>query len=107
MSPRFRHCLSTISLPDPCSHPFSGFMAPLWILGLSLSSPVSVICYVSRLHHLSRRNLVFSASPFIPISAFLSSLSISGVLAAQPASSFLASVHSTVILLFVPSFHLD
>ena len=35
-----------------------------------------------------------SASPFIPISAFLSSLSISGVLAAQPASSFLASVSS-------------
>src|SRR5271170_5367522 len=39
MSPRSRHCLSTISPPDPCSHPFSGFMAPLWILGLSLSSP--------------------------------------------------------------------
>src|SRR5271170_906425 len=40
-----------------------------------------------------------SASPFIPISAFLSSLSISGVLAAQPASLFLASVYSTVVLL--------
>src|SRR5271170_1480306 len=40
-----------------------------------------------------------SASPFVPISAFLSSLSISGVLAAQPASSFLASVYSTVVLL--------
>ena len=41
-----------------------------------------------------------SASPFIPISAFLSSLSISGVLAAQPASSFLiASVYSTVVVL--------
>src|SRR5271155_1701280 len=40
-----------------------------------------------------------SASPFIPISAFLSSLSISGVLAAQPACLFLASVYSTVVLL--------
>src|SRR5271155_4645390 len=33
MSPRFRHCLFNSS-PDPRSHPFSGFMAPLWILGL-------------------------------------------------------------------------
>src|SRR5271170_3683309 len=107
MSPRFRHCLSTISLPDPCSHPFSGFMAPLWILGLSLSRLRLryLLCFSTS--SFPAQPGFLSASPFIPISAFLPSLSISGVLAAQPASSFLASVHSTVILLFVPSFHLD
>jgi hypothetical protein len=72
MSPRFRHCLS-YSSPDPCSHPFSGFMAPLWILGPSLSSSVSAICYVLSVHPLFRRNLVFSPHhryPYLSISFF-------------------------------------
>jgi len=55
MSPRFRHCLS-YSAPDPCSHPFSGFMAPLRILGRSLSSSVSAIVLFSQSSSF-RRNL--------------------------------------------------
>jgi hypothetical protein len=108
MSPRYRHCLSIISPPDPRSHSFSGFMAPLRILGL--------FSLVFRLRYCSVFSVILfpaqpgfvSASPFIPISAFISSLSISGVLAAQPAFSFLASVSSTVVLLpFYPSTSID
>src|SRR5271154_5399593 len=62
MSPRYRHCLFIISPPDPCSHPFSGYMAPLWILGLTLPSPspsfVLFLGLVSRLH-LFRHKLDF------------------------------------------------
>jgi hypothetical protein len=101
-----------ISSPDPRSHPLN--ILRIYDSSLdsrsSLSSPSpSIVLFlglVSRLH-LFRRNLVFTQHHRYPISAFLSSLSISGVLAAQPASSFLASVHSTVVLLSVLSFHLD
>jgi hypothetical protein len=107
MSPRFRHCLS-YSSPDPCSHPFSGFMAPLWILGLSLSSLSSSPLFVLFPGFIFPAQPGFvSASPLFPISAFLSSLSISGVLVAQPALSFLASVYSTVVLLSFSSTSID
>ena len=100
MSPRYRHCLPTISPPDPCSHPFSGFMAPLGFSVSSLSSPSPLFVLLFYRHPVPAQPGFLSASPFIPISAFLFSLSISGVLAAQPASSFLvASVYSTVVLL--------
>src|SRR5271154_7446228 len=46
MSPRYRHCLFIVSPPDPCSHPFSGFMAPLWILDLISLVSVFIICSV-------------------------------------------------------------
>ena len=101
MSPRYRHCLSNISPPDPCSHPFSGFMAPPFGFSVFSSVSVSAICSVfSASSSFPAQPGFLSASPFIPISVFLSLLSISGVLAAQPASSFLvASVYSTVVLL--------
>src|SRR6202451_4362865 len=86
-------------------------MAPLWILGLlsrfrlrlrlvtvSVSCSASPPCFSAS--SFPAQPGFPSASPFIPILAFLSALSISGVLAAQPALSFLlASVLSTVVLL--------
>src|SRR5271154_284193 len=103
-------CLHGFAIASPLFHyriPAVIRSPDLWLpLGFSVSSlsfPSPQLFYYS-IVFLSRRNLVFSASLFIPISAFLSSLSISGVLAAQPASSFLASVYSTVVLLsaFLP-----
>src|SRR5271170_677100 len=90
-----------ISPSDPCGHPFSGFMAPPFRFSVFSSVSVSAICYVfSASSSFPAQPGFLSASPFIPISAFPSLLSISGVLAAQPASSFLvASVYSTVVLL--------
>ena len=58
MSLRFRHCLSIISSPDPRSRPFSGFMAPLWILGLL--SRLRLRLLFCSLVILFRRNLVSS-----------------------------------------------
>ena len=76
----------------------------LWLLfGFSVllfSSPSPSFVLFSRLPVPAQPG--FLSTPFIPISAFLSSLSISGVLAAQPALSFLASVYSTVVLLHRP-----
>ena len=48
MSPRYRHCLSNVSPPAPCSHPLSGFMAPLgFSVFLSrLPSPL-LFCFLS------------------------------------------------------------
>ena len=57
MSPRFRHCPS-YPAPDPRSRPFSGFMAPLWILGLLFRLHLRYLFY--SLIILFRRNLVFS-----------------------------------------------
>jgi len=83
----------------------------LWLLfGFSVSSLSRL-----RLRYLFCSLIICSGATWfylritvIPISAFLSSLSISGVLAAQPALSFLASVFSTVVLLStLLSFHLD
>jgi hypothetical protein len=60
-------------------------MAPLWILGFTLPSPSP--SFVLFLGLISSSATWFSLGiTVIPISAFLSSLSISGVLAAQPAS---------------------
>jgi hypothetical protein len=102
----FAICLSIISSPDPRSHPFSGFMAPLWVPGLLFRLRLRYCSVLSS--SCSGATWILSTSPFIAISAFLSSLSISGVLAAQPASSFLASVYSTVVLLYtLLSSHLD
>jgi hypothetical protein len=47
MSPRLRHCPSCSS-PDPRSHPLSGFMAPLWILGLLFRLRLRyLLCFLS------------------------------------------------------------
>ena len=73
-------------------------MAPLWILGLISLVSVSVICSVLSSSCSGATWFPLSIT-VIPISAFLSSLSISGVLEAQPASLFLASVYSTVVSL--------
>jgi hypothetical protein len=91
LSPRFRHCLSPISSPDPRSRPFSGFMAPLWILGLTLPSPSPLFVLLSQFYPLSGATWISLIITVIPISAFLRSLSISGVFAAQPASLLLRS----------------
>ena len=63
MSPRFRHCPSYPS-PDPRSHPFSGLMAPLWILGLiSLSSPSPLFVMFSQSSSVPAQPGSISASP--------------------------------------------
>ena len=111
---RLRQCLHGIAIVFSLFHlriPVVVRSPDLWLLsGFSVFSlvSVSVLCSVSRpcfsASSLPAQPGFLSASPFIPISAFLSSLSISGVLAAQPASSFLASVYSTVVPLSTAPF---
>src|SRR5277367_6109209 len=92
-------CLHGFAIVFPIPHHRIPVVIPLDSRSFSLApSPSPLFVMFSRFILFSGSTWIFS-TPFIPISAFVSSLSISGVLAAQPASSFRASVYSTVVLL--------
>ena len=110
---RLCQCLHGFAIVFPILHqiPVVIRSPDLWLpFGFSvflsrLPSPL-LFCFLN--HPFPAQPGFVSTSPVIAISAFLSLLSIvSGVLAAQPASSFLASVLSTVVYSTRLSFHLD